>query len=125
MATNKTREAAHLWQARLNRYFASGLSVKEFVERESLSFQAFYRWKKILATGTKVPERSERSNGKAKTVTGDFIELFSRRPEDQAVAAAKASAEIVTSNGTRIIVPLSVIEQHLARLFTAFPGGAR
>lgn len=125
MASKKRREAAQLWQARLQRFVDSGLTAKEFTTREGLSPQAFFRWKKILGPLTK-QRRSTAGVATTKIPSAPhFIQLFSDGPPSKSEASTALNAEIVAANGTRIIVPLSVIERYLAHLFDPSASGAQ
>jgi hypothetical protein len=53
--------AAEIWQERLDRFEESGLSVKEFCARESVSNPSFYQWrKKLVGAGRNVQQRTRR-----------------------------------------------------------------
>lgn len=125
MASNKRREAAQLWQARLQKFVDSGLTAKEFTTTEGLSPQAFFRWKKILGP---LAKQRRTTAGVATTKIASaphFIQLFSEGPSSKSEGSTAVNAEIVAANGTRIIVPLSVIDRYLAHLFDPSARGAQ
>jgi transposase-like protein len=90
-----------LWQCRVAQWRRSGLSVREFCERESLSQPAFYSWRRELA-------RRERSEAPAAGLTprraaqaAAFVpvQIVTPRPTGQA-----AAIEIVLPRGRRVRV---------------------
>ena len=125
MASNKRREATQLWQTRLQKFVDSGLTAKEFTTREGLSPQAFFRWKRILGPLAKQRRSTAGVATKQIASTPHFIQLFSDGPPSNREGSTALNAEIVVANGTRIIVPLSVIERYLAHLFEPHASGAQ
>jgi hypothetical protein len=57
MANSKTSEAARVWQARIEKFFASGLTAKEFIEQEGLGSQAFFDGRRSCLLGVKCATR--------------------------------------------------------------------
>jgi hypothetical protein len=55
-------KAAEIWRERLDRFEASGLSVKEFCVRESVSNPSFYQWRKKLADAGRNGQQRTRPN---------------------------------------------------------------
>jgi hypothetical protein len=63
-----------LWQGRLARHAASGLSVAAFCEYESVSTANFYRWRALLSGQTKAPA--------AVSASATFIDLGAMRAKE-------------------------------------------
>ena len=100
----KHGEAANSWRLRIARFYKSGLSAKHFIEREGISRQAFFTWKKRLGS-------SATAGVKAQFVeVGSLQSLLSPGPN-------RVTVEIVLRNGAKLLVPANLVALHLERLF--------
>ena len=68
---SKRGEARGFWEAAIGLWSESGLSVREFCQREGLTENAFYSWRRKLRA-----EESETSSGMSREdMAAGFIEL--------------------------------------------------
>ena len=96
----KQEKAANSWRLRIARFHKSGLSAKHFIEREGISRQAFFSWKKRLGA-------SSTTRVKAPFVeVGSLQSLLSPGGDTRTV-------EIVLCNGTKLFVPANLVSVHL------------
>ena len=80
-------KAKQIWQARLARFQASGLSVKDFCEQEKISTPSFYTWKKRFQNQSSSPQPQKPA----------FQQIQ--------IQSTNTSLSIELANGTRIEVP--------------------
>jgi len=103
MARQKDAEA--LWTRRIEQFQKSGQSAKHFIEREGISRQAFFAWKKRLGLQTTPRAKAQ------------FVELG---PLQSLLGhGLRASTiEIVLHGGAKVLVPADLVAGYLERLFT-------
>lgn len=95
------RDAAkhRFWEGCIGRWRKSGLSVREFCRRESLSEPLFYSWRRELARREQCePDPRQLSRPKPRRATFVPIEVVAPR------FAPKAGIEIVLPHGRRLRV---------------------
>ena len=56
LKTRRARRSAAQWRALLERQTGSGQSIEAFCRAQSVSAASFYRWRRRLSEGGKVPE---------------------------------------------------------------------
>ena len=89
---------------RIARFHRSGLSAKHFIEREGISRQAFFTWKKRLGSGSTTGVKAQFVE------VGSLQSLLSPGPNARTV-------EIVLRNGAKVFAPAALVAVHLERLF--------
>jgi hypothetical protein len=124
MATRVRKyEDAATWQRRIEAWKSSGLSLTQFVERESLPRSTFLKWRKVLGA----PVRPRRG-GKPATVPS--LPVAIKRASASAVTFVEVMApatsharhgvpfEVGLRSGRRLQVPASFDPEVLERLIT-------
>src|SRR5207245_864436 len=79
-----------LWRRAMARHLASGLSIRAFCERESLSEPSFYQWRRELA-------RRDRQTSRPGRTGMAFVPVRVLREEGQ--SPASGAIEIVLAGG--------------------------
>lgn len=105
MASNQGRRRdlskQRLWQARVAQWRRSGLSVREFCEREALSEPLFYSWRRELARRelSEVPAAGSTRQRGGPAAAFVPVQIVTPHPTGQA-----AAIEIVLPRGRRVRV---------------------
>jgi hypothetical protein len=110
---NKRRDAGkeRFWREVLKRQAASGLSVRAFCRRESLTESAFYAWRRIVVErNTEVGPRRQASA---------FVPMTVIEP-----SAREASIEIQLAGGHLLRLPSTISVEWLAQLVHGLEGRA-
>ena len=104
------------WRRVVAEHRRSGLTIREFCSRRSLSEPLFYAWRRELAhRDGRTLRRAPSSVGEA-SVTPRFVSLELAGP------AATAMIEIVTRSGHTLRVPPGVDRQTLAEVWALLEG---
>ena len=84
MSNGRVRRSGGEWREVLDRQKASGLSAKEFCEREGIRLGSFMRWQRKLAAGL---------------VAREFVSV---KPMAPATTAPAWTLEVILPNGCRL-----------------------
>jgi hypothetical protein len=101
-------EVAARWQERLARWQGQGVSVTDFCDREGVSQQSFFRWRKILSAS-----KSHRRVSRARSAAFIPVEVVSANSE-ASLHAARAWLEIAC--GSIICRVTTEIDEQMLRL---------
>ena len=104
-STDPTRR--ELWQARMERYRRSDLTVVDFCRREHVSTPSFYQWKKKLGNNAPVLGQPLRPT-KPK-----FVPVVVTHPLPQAMPTLRLPG------GASVDLPMSLEREQLTELFAA------
>lgn len=99
---SKRAERREFWREAVRLWADSGLSVREFCNREGLAEHAFYSWRRKLRPESIVPEIGQESSaiGGCEAPTGGR-----RRRRRNAVAAANATEAAVSAPFIELLAP--------------------
>lgn len=76
MAAKRSKDRQVYWQDAVKRQSISGLSIREFCEREGVSEPSFYLWRKRVRPGTdEEGPRTTDTAGSDTRISGKFIPL--------------------------------------------------
>jgi hypothetical protein len=83
MQSKRRDEREEFWREKVARHRASGLSVREFCQRESLREQAFYVWRRRLEDGDD-QGNAKPSGAKGKAPQPAFVPMMMGQPGNEA-----------------------------------------
>ena len=103
MANSKrSREKEEFWRLVVDEQQRSGLSAREFCEREGLSAPSFYNWKRELRKrdAEPAPDANRPTNGQRQFVPVEVVEqVGDAAPMGRRVTGTAKTVEIVTPGG--------------------------
>ena len=111
------------WRQMVRRWARSGISIREFCNREALSAQSFYAWRRVLTQ-----RDQETGAGAAQPGASGRVETPPELPrfvpvhviaDDSVVSRPAPGIEVVLASGTLIRVPRGVDRQTLADVIAA------
>ena len=116
MARNEDRQAE--WRARLARWLHSGLSIRRFCLRESVSEPSFYQWRKRL----RVADAAERQVSSPRAGSSPNATFLPIEVIGGGSAVDATCIEIHLPSGVTVRVPEGVAEARLHALVRLLRG---
>lgn len=113
------------WRRRLRQWRRSGLSVREFCDRQALSEASFYAWRRELGKRDREgSQRESRVNGRAANVPQFLpVQVVAETTQD---SGERGCLEVQLPTGVRLRVPSGFDRQTLTDVLAALevPEGA-
>jgi hypothetical protein len=121
MQANAPRADESVWRDRVERWQKSGLSGREFAEREGVKLHSLSWWKWELRRRAKGEDRPRKGKRRARTTPAEVPSLLPVLVQSVG-ASVDSPLELVLRSGLVVRVPRDFDEASLARLVRVIEG---